>query len=91
MENQHRKIKGYRELSQEEINLMNKIKGHGEETKSLLSQLEGLREDSQALTDTPQIPTDHYLESLRCLSIAKEHLQTGQMWFVRAVALPASF
>ena len=28
MENQHRKIKGYRELSQEEIDLMNRIKAH---------------------------------------------------------------
>jgi hypothetical protein len=27
MENQHRKIKGYRELSQEEIDLMNKEMG----------------------------------------------------------------
>jgi hypothetical protein len=29
MENQHRQIKGYRELSQEEINLMNEIKVMG--------------------------------------------------------------
>lgn len=29
MENQHRKIKGYRELSQEEIDVMNKIKEQG--------------------------------------------------------------
>lgn len=29
MENQHRKIKGYRELSQEEIDLMNQIKEVG--------------------------------------------------------------
>jgi hypothetical protein len=31
MENQHRKIKGYRELSQEEIDLMNEIKSKGAE------------------------------------------------------------
>ena len=29
MENQHRKIKGYRELSQEEIDLMNEVKAAG--------------------------------------------------------------
>lgn len=29
MENQHRKIAGYRELSQEEIDLMNRIKAKG--------------------------------------------------------------
>lgn len=30
MDNQHKQIKGYRELSQEEINLMNEIKQQGE-------------------------------------------------------------
>jgi hypothetical protein len=29
MENQHRKITGYRELNQLEIELMNRIKAHG--------------------------------------------------------------
>ncbi len=36
MDNQHKKIKGYRDLSQQEIDLMNRIKAHGEETKNLL-------------------------------------------------------
>ena len=40
MENQHRKIKGYRELSQEEINLMNEVKEKGAELGELLSKLE---------------------------------------------------
>ena len=35
MENQHRKIKGYRELSQEEIDLMNHIKAKGAEMLEL--------------------------------------------------------
>jgi hypothetical protein len=45
MENQHRKIKGYRDLSQEEIDLMNRIKSFGPELKKLcedLSQIEGV-------------------------------------------------
>ncbi|WEV89308.1 hypothetical protein H10PHJ05_7 [Aeromonas phage HJ05] len=41
MENQHRKIKGYRELSQEEIDLMNRIKEKGAELLSLAKELEG--------------------------------------------------
>ena len=42
MDNQHRKIKGYRELSQEEIDLMNKVKECG----VVLLELEnGLREN----------------------------------------------
>lgn len=39
MENQHRKIKGYRELSQEEIDLMNRIKAKGKELLELQAEL----------------------------------------------------
>lgn len=42
MENQHRKIKGYKELTQDNIDLMNKIKEHaaviGELVESLQSK-----------------------------------------------------
>lgn len=41
MDNQHRKIKGYRELSQEEIDLMNRIKAKGAELLMLQAELEG--------------------------------------------------
>ena len=39
MENQHRQIKGYRELSQAEIDLMNKIKAKGAELGDLVAEL----------------------------------------------------
>ena len=39
MENQHRQIKGYRELSQEEIDLMNEIKMKGVELGALVEKL----------------------------------------------------
>lgn len=39
MENQHRKIKGYRELSQEEIDLMNEIKSMGIALGELVDKL----------------------------------------------------
>lgn len=39
MENQHRQIKGYRELSQEEIDLMNAIKEKGAELGELVAKL----------------------------------------------------
>ncbi|MEC7118570.1 MAG: hypothetical protein VXW65_01535 [Pseudomonadota bacterium] len=39
MENQHRKISGYRELSQSEIDLMNKIKAKGVELGELVAEL----------------------------------------------------
>ena len=39
MENQHRQIKGYRELTQEEINLMNEVKQKGVELGELIEKL----------------------------------------------------
>jgi hypothetical protein len=40
MENQHRQIKGYRELSQAEIDLMNEIKLKGVELGDLVAKLQ---------------------------------------------------
>lgn len=42
MDNQHKKIKGYRDLSQEEIDLMNEIKIKGAELGSVIEKLEQL-------------------------------------------------
>lgn len=39
MDNQHRQIKGYRELSQDEIDLMNAIKTKGAELGELVAKL----------------------------------------------------
>ena len=40
MENQHRKIKGYRDLGQTEIDLMNEIKTKGQELGELVAKLQ---------------------------------------------------
>ena len=39
MENQHRKISGYRELDQTEIDLMNKVKALGPQLDNLLEEI----------------------------------------------------
>lgn len=39
MDNQHRQIKGYQEISQEEINLMNTIKQRGAELGEMVAKL----------------------------------------------------
>ena len=39
MDNQHRQIKGYRELTQDEIDLMNQIKQNGAELGELVAYL----------------------------------------------------
>lgn len=44
MDNQHRKIKGYRELSQKEIDIMNKIKEQGILLGNLVNELQEVPE-----------------------------------------------
>ncbi len=39
VDNQHKQIKGYRDLSIEEITLMNKVKAKGEELAELLEEI----------------------------------------------------
>jgi len=41
MDNQHRKVKGYRDLSQVEIDAMNAVKEKAAEVGELISKLEG--------------------------------------------------
>ena len=47
MENQHRKITGYRELTEQEIDLMNQIKLKGVELGELVDLLRGLSDVDQ--------------------------------------------
>jgi hypothetical protein len=43
MDNQHKKISGYRELSQEEIDLMNEAKALAEQCGALVLKLEAVK------------------------------------------------
>lgn len=44
MKDQHEKIKGYRNLTQEEIDFMNEIKEHGEKLGDLIDKLSSLQD-----------------------------------------------
>ena len=55
MDNQHQKIKGYRDLSQAEVDMMNKIKEKGAELGELVAELqstEGLDQRAIAIGKT---------------------------------------
>ena len=80
MDNQHKKIKGYRDLSQEEIDLMNKVKALGEEAGKLISELHGIN----AATGNDSI-------DMRWVAIGQTDLQKGVMALVRSVAQPTTF
>jgi hypothetical protein len=85
MENQHRQIKGYRELSQAEIDLMNEIKEKGAEFEVLIKKL---HDNQTAITEQHGTPDG---EARRWISIGKTHLQQGLMALTRAVAKPEFF
>jgi hypothetical protein len=70
MENQHRKIKGYRELSQEEIDKMNKIKGMGIAIGLLVEELENMNNIDQKWVEDGKITLQKGLMSLT-RSVAK--------------------
>lgn len=104
MENQHRKIAGYRELSQEEIDLMNRIKAKGKELLDLQAELAGRLEtdrevktnaakaaglEKTAADECVELRRFQAAEPQRWASIGKTDIQTGLMAMVRAVAQPA--
>jgi len=80
MENQHRKITGYRELSQEEIDLMNDIKAEGTRLGELYDRL------SRMMGTPGGISPD-----ARWAAIGRTHLQEGLMALTRSIAKPESF
>ncbi len=87
MDNQHRKISGYRELSQDEIDLMNEIKAKGVELGEMIGRVK-----SSPLNE-PDAAAYFWFETERerWSSEAATTLQTGIMQLVRAVALPQGF
>ncbi len=95
MENQHRKISGYRELSQEEIDLMNEIKALGPKMEDLLEKvrLHLLNQEHQAtaMKFQPTLDRIHDATPARFVALAKTEFQTGLMYLTRAVAQPTFF
>ena len=74
MENQHRKITGYRDLSENEVGLINHCKEMAEQVEDVLDMVE----------------SEHDIDG-RSIELARDFLQTGFMWLVRAVAKPETF
>ena len=95
MDNQHRKITGYRELSQAEIDLMNDIKAHAEQTRSLAARIDvHLLLQAKRAREADSINEHHRIgnaEPRRWLLIATTDFQTGFMALTRAVAQPTTF
>ena len=93
MDNQHRKIKGYRELSQAEIDLMNEIKAKGVELGELCAKLEERLSEQSAVAVHDEAEKHRIVGAnpFRWLAIGRTHLQEGLMALTRSVAQPGFF
>lgn len=72
VDNQHKKIAGYRDLSEDEIGAMNRL-------KDLEREVLGAIDNALAFIVGA---------NPRSMAIAKTELQTGFMWAIRAIARP---
>lgn len=78
MDNQHKQIKGYRDLTQGEVDLMNAVKGKEAEAGAMVSLIEAVVAESGDQ------------EAGRWVSLARTHLEIGMMFAAKAVARPTN-
>lgn len=87
MDNQHQKIRGYRDLTQDEIDLMNEAKAVERQAIDLqLKIMRHLAEQENASPEERQRQQDAFAH--RWAQIGKTDIETGFMALVRAVAQP---
>lgn len=99
MENQHRKIKGYRELSEAEIALMNRVKESGAGLQALIADLRKHAQSQYDAMSATENQEDRHAEFERLLKAdphrwlyaAEGDLQTALMKLTRSVAQPTFF
>jgi hypothetical protein len=95
MDNQHRKIAGYRELSQTDIDLMNEIKTKGAELGELVARVRKqltVQIESNEHGSPARVPfEDPFSNPFTWLLDGQRDLQVGVMKLVRSVAQPTTF
>lgn len=88
MENQHKLIKGYRDLSADEIALMNEAKELAEQVRDLVERVAKLPPTPLNEGDAPPTVTT---SPERAIAIARTDLQAGFMWLIHSIARPTTF
>ena len=82
MENQHQHIRGYRDLTQQEIDLMNEGKALAEQVGAYCEKVKNL---------APPAAQANITIDGRWLAIGVTHLQQGFMAVIRSIARPTTF
>ena len=86
------KITGYRQLSETEAALMNRVKQHAEETRMLVNEVQHyVEEQARAPLPDGHAPHSQVTHPGRWAALAQTELQTGYMMLVRAIAQPTTF
>lgn len=83
MDNQHKHIKGYRDLTGNEIALMNEGKELAEKVGAFIAKLDAIGKGEEG---DAEIQPDG-----RWVAIARTQLQQGFMALTRAIAQPTTF
>lgn len=107
MENQHRQISGYRELTKAEIDLMNEVKALGPQIEAVLLKVQahvaaqevaaynqveaGWQDNEVDAAGKTELKRLQDATPERFIALAKTELQTGLMYLTRAVAQPTFF
>ena len=87
MDNQHTKISGYRDLNQEEIDLMNEAKQLEAKCLAFRSHVEK-KLINKALSKQSEKERYRNAQASRWIAMARTDLETGFMALVRAIAQP---
>lgn len=98
MVNQHELIAGYRDLTEDEIALMNEVKAKAAEVGTLVEKLRerlpAFKMDGEPVQVGDQTligVSEEAYETDRRMTIGQDHLQQGFMALTRAVARPTTF
>ncbi|KVR21656.1 hypothetical protein WK13_34530 [Burkholderia ubonensis] len=91
MDNQHRKISGYRELSQEEIDLMNAVKAKSAEMGELVKQIRSRMVTGVSGLKGPELHAFYEADPFTWLTNGAHDIQTGVMKVIRAITQPKGF
>ena len=76
MKDQHKKIKGYRDLTQKEIDLINEI-------KEMEAKANGLIDKIKIAGSRGELTYDG-----RCLALSETNIETGCMYLIKSIAKP---